>query len=44
MLDAIVSAEILKLFSDETSGVVTDDDIRDAMSAKRLSQFADSNS
>ena len=44
MLDAIVSAEILKLFTNEISGVVTDDDIRDAMSAKRLSQFADSNS
>ena len=37
MLDTIVSAEILKLFTDETSGVVTDDDIRDAMSAKRPS-------
>ena len=44
MLDAIVSAEILKLFTDEPSGVVADDDLRDAMSAKRLSQFADSNS
>ena len=44
MLDAIVSAEILKLFTDETSGVVTDDDIKDAKSAKRLSQFADSDS
>ena len=44
MLDAIVSAEILKLFTNETGGVVTDDDIRDAMNAKRLSQFADSNS
>ena len=44
MLDTIVSAEFLKLFTDETSGVVTDDDIRDAMNVKRLSQFADSNS
>ena len=44
VLDTIVSAEILKLFTDETSGVVTDDDIRDAASAKRLSQFADSDS
>ena len=42
MLDAIVSAELLKLFTDETSGIVTDDDIRVVMSAKRLSQFAHS--
>ena len=39
MLDAIVSAEILKLFTDEPSGIVADNSIGDAKSAEQLSQF-----
>ena len=41
MLDAIVSADILILFTDEHSGFVAGYDIGDSTSAERLSRFID---
>ena len=41
VLDAILSAEILKLLTDEPGGIVSDYDSGDATSAERLSQFTD---
>ena len=41
MLDAILIAELSKLFANESSGVVTDENMSAAMSAEWLSQVTD---